>query len=162
MARRLQLVAAETGALILTGGLPNTSFVGLPMTEARIGRDGLAYGIVIDQLGLYLALSTFGLLVAARYGGQPMHWSVIARRVITFPPLIALVVAFVLRPMPFPSVLGDALGRLGATFAPIALLAVGCQLRLDAQRTNSMALDLGLGYKLILGPLLIGADCPCC
>ncbi len=159
VARRLRLDAATTGALILTGGLANTSFVGLPMIEAWIGRDGLAYGIVIDQLGSYLALSTFGLLVAARYGGQPMHWRVMARRVITFPPLIALVAALVLRPIPFPPMLDDALGRLGATVAPIALLAVGCQLRLGALRSHSTALALGLGYKLILGPLLIAVIC---
>jgi predicted permease len=43
--------------------------------------------------------------------------------------------------------------------APIALLAVGCQLRLGALRSKGTALALGLGYKLILGPLLIGAVC---
>lgn len=158
-ARRMKLGAATTGALILTGGLANTSFVGLPMIEAWIGRDGLAYGIVIDQLGSYLALSTFGLLVAARYGGQPMHWKTMVRRVVTFPPLIALVAALLLRPLPFPAVMDDALGRLGATVAPIALLAVGCQLRLGALRESRSALTLGLGYKLLLGPLLIALLC---
>lgn len=158
-ARRMKLDAATTGALILTAGLANTSFVGLPMIEAWIGRDGLAYGIVIDQLGSYLALSTFGLLVAARYGGQPMHWKVMVQRVVTFPPLIALVVALLLRPVPFPAIVDDTLGRLGATVAPIALLAVGCQLRLGALRTHRRALTLGLGYKLLLGPLLIALIC---
>ena len=76
VASRMDLSAATTGALILTGGLANTSFVGLPMIEAWIGRNGLPYGIVIDQLGSYLALSTFGLMVATRYSSQPMQWSV--------------------------------------------------------------------------------------
>ena len=154
-ARRAQLDPATTGALILTGGLANTSFVGLPMIEAWIGRDGLPYGIVIDQLGSYLALSTFGLMVAARYSGQPFHWSEMARRIVTFPPLVALVIAIVLRPVAFPPLLDDALARLGSTVAPIALLSVGCQLRLGALRTHLSALALGLGYKLVLGPLVI-------
>ncbi len=125
------------------------------MIEAWIGRDGLPYGIVIDQLGSYLALSTFGLMVAARYSGQPLHWSEMARRIVTFPPLVALVIALVLRPVTFPPVLDDALARLGATVAPIALLSVGCQLRLGALRTHLNAVALGLGYKLVLGPLVI-------
>jgi len=154
-ARRAHLDPRTTGALILTGGLANTSFVGLPMIEAWIGRDGLPYGIVIDQLGSYLALSTFGLMVAARYSGQPLHWSEMARRIVTFPPLVALVIALVLRPVTFPPVLDDALARLGATVAPIALLSVGCQLRLGALRTHLNAVALGLGYKLVLGPLVI-------
>ncbi len=155
LARRAQLDPATTGALILTGGLANTSFVGLPMIEAWIGSDGLPYGIVIDQLGSYLALSTFGLMVAARYSGQSLHWSEMARRLVTFPPLVALVIALVLRPIAFPPVLDEALARLGATVAPIALLSVGCQLRLGALRAHQSALALGLGYKLVLGPLVI-------
>ena len=159
IARRMKLGAAATGALILTGGLANTSFVGLPMIEAWIGRDGLPYGIVIDQLGSYLALSTFGLMVAARYSGQTMHWSAMWQRVLTFPPLIALVIALVLRPIPFHPALEDALGRVGATVAPIALFAVGCQLRLGELWAKRHALALGLGFKLILGPLLIATLC---
>ena len=159
VASRMKLGAAATGALILTGGLANTSFVGLPMIEAWIGRDGLPYGIVIDQLGSYLALSTFGLLVAARYSGQPMQWSAMWQRILTFPPLIALVIALLLRPIPFHPALEDALGRVGATVAPIALFAVGCQLRVGELWSRRIALALGLGYKLVLGPLLIAAVC---
>jgi hypothetical protein len=159
VARRARLDAAATGALVLTGGLANTSFVGLPMIEAWIGRDGLPYGIVIDQLGSYLALSTFGLLVAARYSGQAMNWRVMARRIATFPPLIALVAALALRPVTFPPALDEALARLGATVAPIALLSVGCQLRFGALRARLNDLALGLGYKLLLGPLVIAVLC---
>jgi predicted permease len=129
------------------------------MIEAWIGRDGLPYGIVIDQLGSYLALSTFGLLVAARYGGQPMDWRDMVCRVVTFPPLIAVVVALLLRPVVFPPALEEAIARLGATVAPVALLAVGCQLRFGELWRNRAPLALGLGYKLILGPLLIAAAC---
>jgi len=159
VARRLKLGPAATGALILTGGLANTSFVGLPMIEAWIGREGLPYGIVIDQLGSYLALSTFGLLVAARYGNQPMHWREMCRRVMTFPPFIAVALALLLRPVAFAPALDEALARLGATVAPVALLAVGCQLRIGETWRNRAALALGLGYKLILGPLLIAVAC---
>lgn len=158
-ARRMKLGPAATGALILTGGLANTSFVGLPMIEAWIGREGVPYGIVIDQLGSYLALSTFGLLVAAHYGNQAMHWRDMCCRVLTFPPFIAVAVALMLRPIAFPPALDDAIARLGATVAPVALLAVGCQLRIDELWRNRSALALGLGYKLILGPLLIAAAC---
>lgn len=159
IARRARLDAATTGALILTGGLANTSFVGLPMIEAWIGREGLAHGIVIDQLGSYLALSTLGLLLAARYAGQSTHWRDIGKRVITFPPLIALAAALLLRPVPFPAALDDVFGRLGATVAPIALLSVGCQLRIGELQSRLRALAWGLGYKLLLGPLVIAAIC---
>jgi len=159
IARRLRLSPAATGALILTGGLANTSFVGLPMIEAWIGPQGLPYGIVIDQLGSYLALSTFGLLVAARYSGQAIPWREMVKRIATFPPLIAVVVAFALRGVEFAPALSDALARLSASVAPVALVAVGSQLRLSDLWPNRSALALGLGYKLLLGPLLIATVC---
>ena len=44
IARRLGLAHGEVGALVLTAGLANTSFVGLPMIEAYLGRDGCRSG----------------------------------------------------------------------------------------------------------------------
>jgi hypothetical protein len=153
IARWAHLDAASTGALVLTGGLANTSFVGLPMIEAWIGPgQAMAQGIVIDQLGSYLALSTLGLLLAAQYSGQPLPASAVGRRIVSFPPLIALVAAFILKPIAFPALLDDALVRLGSTVAPVALLSVGCQLRLGDVRSRGWALLWGLGYKLVVGP----------
>jgi predicted permease len=57
----LRLPAPSVGALTLVGGFGNTSFVGLPMIESLHGRDGMGLGLLIDQLGSYLALSTLGI-----------------------------------------------------------------------------------------------------
>ena len=160
IARWAHLDAASTGALVLTGGLANTSFVGLPMIEAWIGPgQAMAQGIVIDQLGSYLALSTLGLLLAAQYSGQPLSTSAVGRRIVSFPPLIALAAALVLKPIAFPALLDDALLRLGSTVAPVALLSVGCQLRLGDVRGRGWALLWGLSYKLIVGPALVLLGC---
>jgi malate permease and related proteins len=159
VARRAGLEARTIGALVLTGGLANTSFVGLPMIEAHIGAHGMPYGIVIDQLGSYLALSTVGVMLAASCSGERATWRMLLRRVLGFPPFIALALALALRPVSFAPALDDALARLGATVAPIALLSVGCQLRFGAIRERARALVLGLGYKLILGPLAVLLAC---
>lgn len=159
VARRAGLEARTVGALVLTGGLANTSFVGLPMIEAHVGAHGMSYGIVIDQLGSYLALSTVGIMLAASCSGERATWRMLLRRVFGFPPFIALALALALRPVSFAPALDDALARLGATVAPIALLSVGCQLRFGAIRERARALALGLGYKLILGPLAVLLAC---
>jgi len=64
-ARALGFSRATTGGLMLTGGLANTSFIGLPMIETFYGRQFLGFGILIDQLGSYFVLSTLGILVAS-------------------------------------------------------------------------------------------------
>lgn len=76
------------------------------------------------------------------------------RRVLTFPPVITLLAALLLR-VPFPQALETALMRIGDTLAPLALLSVGMQLRLDALREHARALAVGLGYKLVLAPALV-------
>src|SRR6202022_3959109 len=39
------------GALILTGGLGNTSFLGYPLLETFYGKDALSVGVLTDQPG---------------------------------------------------------------------------------------------------------------
>ncbi len=155
LGRVLRFPAAVTGALIITAGLANTSFVGLPMIETFYGTKELSTGILIDQLGTYLVLSTAGITVACIYSSGTASWREVAWRVVTFPPLVALILALALSPVAFPPWLSGMFQRLGDTLAPLALVSVGLQLRLDQFAGNVMPLGLGLGFKLVLGPLLI-------
>ncbi len=154
--RWMRLPAPTVGALMLVGGFGNTSFVGLPMIESLHGREGMALGLLIDQLGSYLALSTVGLLVATTYSAEGRVAPVaMLRRVMTFPPFIALVLAVALMPVPFAPEVKTALARIGDTLAPLALISVGLQLRFDALREHLRPLCLGLGYKLFACPALV-------
>ena len=153
---KLRLSRASIGALTLVGGLGNTSFVGLPMIESLQGKDGMGLGLLIDQLGSYLALSTVGVFVAALYSADPhTSWRTMARKIVTFPPFVALVVALLLRPVPWPPAFDAVLARLGDTLAPLALLSVGLQLRFDALRSQARLLSIGLGYKLVVCPAVV-------
>jgi hypothetical protein len=155
--RVLRLPRATTGALMLTGGLANTSFVGLPMIETWYGREHMGIGIVIDQLGSYLVLSTVGILVAGicRDGSATPDWRAVARKIAGFAPFVALLVAFALRAVDLPPLVTGTLKRLADTLVPLALVSVGFQLRLSQLRGRIPVLALGLGYKLVLGPALV-------
>jgi predicted permease len=150
-----KLPKTTTGALIVAGSLGNTSFVGLPMIESFYGAADMPIGIIIDQLGSYLVLSTLGIFVICLYTEGAVAPREIVRRILTFPPLIALAVAIVLMPVEYPSWLTSCLTRLGGTLAPLALVSVGLQLRLGALRGNQGLLAVGLGYKLLLAPMII-------
>jgi len=153
--RAARLAPQTVGALTLTGGLANTSFVGIPMIEAFYGNGGVALGLVIDQLGSYLALATLGILIAAFYSGDRFCAQKVVRKIATFPPLIAVVAAFALRPCEYPEVMTALLTRLGDTLAPLALASVGMQLRLSELKGYRSKLAIGLAFKLVLGPALI-------
>lgn len=142
--------------LVLTGGLGNTSFLGLPMVEAFIGTEGLGLALLMDQLGTFLALYTVGLPLAGWASGQATSWGKVVRSVLLFPPTVALLVALVLSPvLVFPAWLDGALLRIGGSLAPVALVAVGLQLRIGEVKREVGPLVAGLGYKLLLSPFLI-------
>ncbi|HEX8700638.1 MAG TPA: AEC family transporter [Myxococcaceae bacterium] len=154
---RLGLSQSSVAALVLTAGLGNTAFVGLPMVEALLGREGLAIAVVVDQLGSFLVLSTLATFFAARAsaGGQRLRPTGLLLKVVTFPPFLALVSGLVLRPWDFPGWLETLLERLGSTLTPLTLFSVGFSLRLSGVLARKGALALGLGYKLALAPALV-------
>lgn len=156
LARVLQLTRATTGALMLTGSLANTSFIGLPMIESWYGPEMLGVGIVADQFGSYFVLSTLGVILAGAYStGARFNPKAMARKILSFAPFVSMLVALALIPVAYPEWLETLLTRLGATLVPLALVSVGYQLRLSAISGRIKVLCLGLGFKLILGPLVI-------
>ena len=160
LCRMLGWSRATWGALVLTGGLGNTSFVGLPMVEALFGREHLGLALLIDQFGSFVMLSTLGMMTAAVAAGERLAPRAMAARVLRFPPFIALLAAFALSTAgPLPDLMIEVLERIGATLAPLALVSVGMQLRLGALRGEAGPLAAGLGYKLLLAPALVWALC---
>ncbi len=144
-----------TGALIVVAGLGNTSFVGLPMIEAYFGKEYLGIGIIADQLGSFMVLSTLGIFVATYYSSGTSSPRQMARKVLMFPPFQALMLALALRAIPFPNWTTTILEKLGSTLTPLALFSVGFQLQIGGMKAIAKPLLAGLSYKLLLGPALI-------
>lgn len=153
--RWLHLPRATVGALMLVGGLGNTSFFGLPMVEAYFGTAGLGTAIIADQLGSFFALSVLGITVAGIYSSGRPTAAEIVKRIASFPPFIALAIALLLIPVEYADWFTILLKRLGDTLAPLALLSVGMQLRLGHVAEHKRDLALGLTFKLMLAPLAI-------
>ena len=153
--RSLHLPRATVGALMLVGGLGNTSFFGLPMVEAFYGKAGITTAIIADQLGSFFALSVLGITVAGIYSSGRPTVAEIVKRIALFPPFISLAIALLLIPIEYAPWFTVLLKRLGDTLAPLALLSVGMQLRLGHIAEHKRNLAIGLAFKLILAPLAI-------
>ena len=155
VARVFKFDRATTGGLLMTGALGNTSFIGLPMIETFFGHDAMRIGLLIDQLGSYLVLSTVGLAAAATFAGRSASPTDMAWRVLKFPPFQALVLTIATMQFPLPPWADGMLTRIGESIPMLAMLSVGCQLRVDDLIGNRRALAVGLGFKLLLVPALI-------
>ncbi len=155
LGRSLGWSKKTVGALILTGGLGNTSFVGFPLLEALYGRDAIGTGVLVDQPGTFFVASTLGVATAALFSGNRPTISTILQKVFTFPPLLALIAAFLIRPFPLSTDIEAVLDRLGSTLVPLSLISVGMQLQIDSAllKRKWRPLAAGLVFKLVLMPV---------
>lgn len=157
VARALGADRRAEGALVLTAMLGNTAFVGLAVVDALAGADAMAVAVVADQLGSFLALSTLGLITAARYGGGVVSPAALAGRLMRFPPFLALGVALVAGAtgLDWPGAVDALLHRLGDTLVPVALFTVGLRFRVAALRGRGALLAAGLAQRLVVGPAFV-------
>lgn len=153
LGRRLGWSRASTGALVLTCGLGNTAFIGLPMIAALAGPKGLGPALIADQLGSFLALSTLGVVLASVYAGDRIDAREVGRRLLRFPPFLALLGGLLVRQIGgWPEPVNAVLHRLGDTLTPLALFSVGLVFQFSALRGRGQLVFAGLAWKLALAP----------
>ena len=146
----------RVGSLTLVAGLGNTAFTGYPLIEALRGKEGLALAVVADQLGGFLALAAGGITVAVMYSGGKPELGTMVRRILVFPPFVALLVGVVVGVIGgWPPALTAVFERVGATLAPLALFSIGMQFSLQLSRAQLGAVSFALAWKLFVAPLTV-------
>jgi predicted permease len=126
-----------------------------------LGPGSIRYGVLIDQLGSFLVLSTLGIAVAAKFcskGGKGRSAQDTLKSIFTFPPFVALltsIVWFLIGGTEW-AAFNTVFEKLGATLIPLALVAVGFQLQISASvmQRQWKPLSWGLGFKLLVAPLV--------
>jgi predicted permease len=155
LSKALKWKRDTTGCLLLMIPLGNTSFLGIPMVKAFFGDHAVSYALLYDQLGSFLALATYGSLIVALYGtvdSKPSVGSVV-KKVVSFPPFIALVLAFFFKTFSYSPIVVGFLTMLSSTLVPLVMIAVGFQLTLGLSREMSSQLGIGLAIKLVAAPM---------
>lgn len=146
-----------TGCLVITAGLANTSFVGIPIIQALYGEEGVKIALLIDQAGSFIIVSSVAVIVASIYTVGKKRKRDITRKILTFPPFLFFLIAFGLNfyGLEVGSRLDSVLQLVTVTLTPVALTSVGLQVKMDFAALKSKFLWYGLSYKLILIPLVI-------
>ena len=144
-----------TGSLMLVAILTNSSFMGIPIINAYMGESSLAYILVYDQLGTFIALATYGTFIASYYSSKSqISFKIITLKVLTFPPFLSLVLALLLMGVEFHPVISKVLSSFANTIVPIALVAVGLQLQFKLPREDLKPFSVALFIKLIIAPII--------
>lgn len=149
--RTLNLDRPTLGGLIIAAGFGNTGFLGYPVVLAAFGPGkALVTAALYDELAMALPLYTVGVLIAAGFAGQKVERGQLLK-VLTFPALLAIPAALILRPIPLPEPLMESLRYLGAGTIPLVMISLG--LSLSARSLHGFAVPALLVVVLKLGVL---------
>jgi predicted permease len=150
----LKLPPAKAGALALALSFGNTTFFGYPLIHGLYGARQLTLAIFYDLLGSTLAVNTLGIGVAAWAEGASVKIGAIAKRLLFFPLIWALVLGLALHGVAIPSLLEDILRHFAELTSPLIMLSIGLSLELRNWRKDLNLLGLAAIGKLLLLPLL--------
>lgn len=149
-----------TGALLLTIPLGNTSFLGVPMIAIFFGQEMTPYGIIYDQFGSFLILSTYGTVVLALYSGkEQQNTPAIIKGIITFPPFVALCFALLFGRYIRTATILHTLQTLADSLVPVVMVAIGLQLKVRLTKASVQPFIYGLLCKMVIPPLVALAIC---
>lgn len=148
---------SSEGSLVMTSGIGSISFVGFPIFEMLHGQEGLAYGIIMSLTGTLVVFNTIGIFTGLYYSKAKLGYKGFLLKLLTFPPLIAFVVAVVLKMtnVTLPESYDLILAKLIAPFSVLALITIGMQINLSSLKLVRKKLLIGLLFKCILAPAMI-------
>lgn len=144
------------GALLVLCALGNTGFLGVPMVKSLFGLEHLAIAALYDQLGTFIAVTTYAAVVVAVYSGAGgLRIKTILKNVLLFPPFIALIIALFLSEDALAPV-EPVLELMALTLIPLTMLSIGMQFSFKVDQRHITPLAAGIGIKMLLLPTMIG------
>ncbi len=156
ISRLLKFNRMTTGTLLLVVPLGNTAFLGLSIIPVFLGNEAIPYGVMYDQLGSFLALATYGAVIASVYGrSNNVNLKSLIVKVITFPPFIFLIIGFLLKDITLPQSVIDLISLVAKGLVPAAMIAIGFNLSLKIKRELYQPLATALSIRLLLTPVII-------
>lgn len=157
--RAMGLSRPAQGSAAMTTTFANTGFLGAPVVLALFHTDGTAAAtaVLLDAICTTAWMWSFGVLLAARYGGgRPFSWRGLARPLLR--PLtlcIVLGLALSLAGVSLPSQLDGVAPRLGLAVSVLVFFSLGLSLDVRALRRNLRPALVMAALKLVFMPLVV-------
>jgi hypothetical protein len=111
-----RLVPTRYRETVFSGFLGNTGFMGYPVVQAILGQAALPLAVIYEQTHSFMVFSTW------------IHKNL---RSFVNPPLVAMLLALVLKRVALPLFFTDACKLVGNSTSPLAMLFVGLNVELD-------------------------------
>lgn len=155
-ARRKNIDRQTRVAMQVACGLGNTAFLGFPLTTAFYGLEGLSVAAICD-FGTFIVFCTLAVatVLNSAGGGEKVPFTVLFKRMLSFPAFICAVLAVIIPRFADMSPLYPFLDLLVGTFSPLSLFSIGLQLHFRDIGQSLGHVRAGLIYKLAISPAIV-------
>ncbi|TEY00919.1 AEC family transporter [Campylobacter sp. US33a] len=142
-------------SMFLLSSFGNTLFVGIPIISG-IYPDPKFIGEIIlyDALATTLPISLFGPLVLSLASEQKVNLLQNIKKIITFPPFIALVGGIFCKMFYISEFIFEPIKMFGSCATAVALFAIGLSLGFSAIVSSYKSTLIVIGAKMLLAPLI--------
>lgn len=116
-----------TAILMLAAVMPSSTFVGLPVADLLLGKDGTKFAIVIGTLHLMFTLLVAIPLVSFLSKKRHEGYARTAKKVFLHPVILALILGILLNisGTRLPGIFQTPLQGIGSSTSPVALFSIG-------------------------------------
>src|SRR5690606_38624376 len=107
--------------------------------------------------GSFLLVSSLSILVGSIYSHKEGNLGEIPMKILKFPPFgfLLATIAMSILGWKTPEFLIPIITLIGKTMAPMAIFAIGLKFSLDFDSLSSRFYWFGMGYRLLLAPLMV-------
>ncbi|MDI6828316.1 MAG: AEC family transporter [Armatimonadota bacterium] len=150
----MRLDRPTLGGMIIASGFGNTGFLGYPLVQAAFkDRSALVAAALYDELAMALPLYTLGALIAAGFAGRKVEREQMLR-VFTLPSMLSIPIAFIMRPIPIPNPILEAIRYLAAGTVPLVMISLGLSLSARSLRGLAVPVVTTCALKLVVLPII--------
>ena len=131
----------------------NTGYLGFPLTQQLFGSDNVIKAVFYDIFGTVFFIFTVGLYISETFGESDIKKNKL-REIITFPPLIAVVVGILFQNIGLPELLSMAISFLAAPTIPLIMFSIGMSLKIGKKTRYIKPLIGIILIKMIVAPAI--------
>ncbi|MDE5603145.1 MAG: AEC family transporter [Helicobacter sp.] len=150
----LKFSKATLVSIFLLTSFGNTLFVGVPVVAGIYGESFIGEAIFYDSLATALPMLLLSSFILAIGTHQKINFWENIKKILKFPPFIALTLGFLLRLFPIPNFIFSPIEIFGNTATPIALFSIGLSLSFNAIKTSYKSAVLVIFCKTLFAPFV--------
>lgn len=142
-------------SMFLLSSFGNTLFIGIPIVSALYNEPQFIGEVIFyDALATALPMALFAPFIIALASQQKMSFIQNVKKMLFFPPFIALFLGFSCKFFTLPELIFEPVRMFGGAATPVALFAIGLGLGFNAIKTSYKGTAIVIFAKMFFAPFL--------